>query len=136
MTQELDPTSDAARTSEGADAIRETLAKNADASLHRVDHGSKETPGASSDVSNFTYVRQFWRSSNGDTWSIGMDRQGSMMVLHRGNPPSGSHETVTPLNAFLNTGPKGPQHEALVAILADAEDRGGVETNQVKRSGV
>jgi hypothetical protein len=136
MAQELDPTSDAARTGEDADENRETLAQNADANLHRADYCGAETQRSLSDVNDFTDVREFSRSSNGDTWSVGADRQGSMMVLHRGNLPSGGHETVTPVNAFLNTGPKGPQHEALVAMLADAEDRGAVETNQVKRTGV
>ncbi len=132
MAEKLDPTSDAARTGEDADANREMLANNADANLH----GAKETPGASFHGSNFTDVREFSRSLNGDIWSIGMDLQGSMMVLHRGNLPSGGHETVTPVNAFLNTAPKGPQHEALVAMLADTRDHGAVETNQAKRTGV
>lgn len=112
------------------------LAKNASANLHSADHGGKETQRAASHVSNLTNVREFSRSSNGDTWSIGMNRQGAMMVLHRGNLPSGGHETVTPVNAFLDTGPNGPQHEALAAMLADTEDCGAVQTNQVKRTGV
>lgn len=134
MAQELDPTSDAARTSEDADANREMLAKNADATVHRVDHSGKQTQRSSSDVTDLTDVREFSRSSNGDTWSIGMDRQGSMMVLHRGNLPSGGHETVTPVGAFLGTGPRGPQHEALVSMLRDTEDRGDVERTGVVSS--
>lgn len=134
MAQELDPTSDAARTSEDADANRETLAKNADATLHRVDYSGKQTQRSSPDVTDLTDVREFSRSSNGDTWSIGMDRQGSMMVLHRGNLPSGGRQTVTPVGAFLDTGPRGPQHDALVAMLRDTEDRGDVERTGVVSS--
>ncbi len=134
MAQELDPTSDAARTGEDADANRETLAKNADTTLHGVDHGGEPTRRSSSDVTDLTDVREFSRSSNGDTWSIGKDRQGSMMVLHRGNLPSGGHETVTPVGAFLGTGPRGPQHDALVAMLRGTEDRGDVERTGVVSS--
>ncbi len=134
MAQELDPTSDAARTGEDADANRETLATNADANLRRVDHSGEQTRPSSSDVSQLTDLREFCRSSNGDTWSIGMDRQGSMMVLHRGNQPSGAHEAVTPVGTFLDTGPKGPQHDALVEMLRNTEDRGDVEGTGVVTS--
>gem|GEM_PF-1798832 len=134
MAQELDPTSDAARTGEYADANRETLAKNAEANLHCVDYGGAGTRRASSDASALTDAREFSRSANGDTWSIGLDRQGSMMVLHRGNLPSGGHETVTPVGAFLRTGPIGPQHDDLVAMLKDTEDRGDVERTGIMSS--
>lgn len=134
MTQGLDPTSDAARTSEDADANREALAKKADDVLHHVDNRGELIRRSSSDGTDLTGVREFSRSSNGDTWLIGNDRHGSMMVLHRGNLPSGGHETVTPVGAFLGTGPRGPQHDALVAMLRNPRDRGDVERTGVVSS--
>lgn len=127
MAQELDPTSDAARTGENADANREVLAKNAEANLHAAQQSGSESRNSSHEASALADIREFSCSSNGDTWSIGKDLDGSIMVLHRGNLPSGGHETITTVRDFLNTGPGGPQHEALVAMLQVADDRGDDE---------
>lgn len=124
MAQELDPTSDAARTGEHADANREVLAKNAEANLRAAQQSGSESGKSLHEASVLADIREFSRSSNGDTWSIGKDLHGSTMVIHRGNVPSGGHETITTVRDFLNTGPSGPQHEALVAMLEDADDRG------------
>ncbi|WP_245292919.1 hypothetical protein [Pararhizobium arenae] len=63
-------------------------------------------------------LREFAASSNGDRWFLGTDaitRQ--PFVLHRGNAPSGGHETRTSVDGFLRQQTFGPEREALFAML-------------------
>lgn len=124
MPEELDLASDAARTGEHADENRETLLQEAQANLRSADHGRVEKAQMLPAASDLSDVKEFSRSSNGDTWSIGKNDRGAIVVLHRGNLPSGGHATVTTVRDFLNAGPAGPQHDALVALLAVSEDPG------------
>lgn len=63
---------------------------------------------------------QFAVSSNGDAWLLSTDgNTGIEVVIHRANRPSGGHETRTPIPAFLDLRPLGPEHDALVALLRD-----------------
>ncbi len=130
MAQEFDPTSAAARTAENADANREALAKNAEANVDHRDHNDtqhRQSPPAASELAD---VREFSRSSNGDSWSVGKNCYGSIMVLHRGNEPSGGYETISSVQDFLKNGPAGPQHDTLIAMLSAGDDRG----NEVQAS--
>jgi hypothetical protein len=68
-------------------------------------------------------MKQFASSSNGDIWFLATDDQTrEPFVLHRGNLPSGGHETRTAVEVFLNTQPYGPEREALLAVLGVGDD--------------
>jgi hypothetical protein len=68
-------------------------------------------------------LRQFAASSNGDRWFLGRDdKTREAFVLHRGNAPSGGHETRTAVPAFLNLKPVGPERDALIAALGVSDD--------------
>lgn len=68
-------------------------------------------------------LHEFAASSNGDRWFLGRDNEThEAFVLHRGNEPSGGHETRTAARAFLNMKPFGPERDALIAVLG-AGDR-------------
>ncbi len=61
---------------------------------------------------------EFAASSNGDRWFLcGQSKREGAFVLHRANPASGGHETRRSVDAFLDLKPKGPEHEALRALL-------------------
>ncbi len=65
-----------------------------------------------------TNPREFASSSNGDKWFVGRDEATDVLfVLHRGNAPSGGHETRSSVDAFLSQRPFGPEREALMAYL-------------------
>jgi hypothetical protein len=65
-------------------------------------------------------LREFASSTNGDQWFLGFDTATDReVVVHRGNPSSGGHETTIPVNSFLNQRPFGPEHQALNSLLAD-----------------
>lgn len=73
---------------------------------------------------------EFAVSSNGDRWFLEHDlATGETVVLHRGNPPSGEHETRLTIDAFLAQCPCSPERDALSAKLASrletAEDQRG-----------
>jgi hypothetical protein len=85
-----------------------------------------------------TYMRQLYRSPNGDTWFLARDQAtGSAFVRHQANIPSGGQVTDIELDAFLS-GPRNPEHEALLRLIgnsiagtrgADTEaDQAGVNT--------
>ena len=61
---------------------------------------------------------QFAASSNGDVWLLATaDDTGVEIVIHRANMSSGGHETQTPIPAFLDLRPLGPEHDALIKLL-------------------
>lgn len=63
-------------------------------------------------------LEEFASSSNGDKWFVGKDEATDQpFVLHRGNPPSGGHETRSSLDAFVNQKPFGPERDALIVFL-------------------
>jgi hypothetical protein len=85
-----------------------------------------------------TYMRQLYRSPNGDTWFLAREQAtGSAFVRHQANIPSGGQVTDIELDAFLS-GPRNPEHEALLRLIgnsiagtrgADTEaDQAGVNT--------
>jgi len=64
-----------------------------------------------------TYMRQLYRSPNGDTWFLARDpATGSAFVRHEANIPSGGQVTDIELGAFLS-GPRNPEHEALLRLI-------------------
>jgi hypothetical protein len=63
--------------------------------------------------------QEFAHSTNGDRWFIEPASDGHLAtVIHRGNLPSGGHETRIPVDAFLGHNPRGPEHEALERMLS------------------
>jgi hypothetical protein len=65
-------------------------------------------------------LKEFASSTNGDRWFLGINPATSReVVVHRGNPSSGGHETTILVSLFLNQRPFGPEHQALDLLLAD-----------------
>ncbi|WP_157213358.1 hypothetical protein [Rhizobium sp. CF122] len=74
-------------------------------------------------------LREFASSTNGDRWLLGIDDETNReVVVHRGNPSSGGHETKTPVTSFLYQRPFGPEHKALDSLLADRRAAESEET--------
>ena len=75
------------------------------------------------------HLREFASSTNGDRWLLGIDNATNKeVVVHRGNPSSGSHATKTLVTSFLNQRPFGPEHKALDLLLADRRATESEET--------
>jgi len=71
-------------------------------------------------------THEFATSSNGDRWFLDRNEErGELSVVHRGNEPSGGHETRTSVQAFLNHAPGSPECCALVALLSADDDNSG-----------
>jgi hypothetical protein len=67
-----------------------------------------------------TYMRQLYRSSNGDTWFLARDpATGSAFVRHEANIPSGGQVTDIAIGAFLN-GPRNPEQDALLRLIGNS----------------
>ena len=61
---------------------------------------------------------QIYRSSNGDRWLLIRDRaSGTAYVRHEANPASGGQVTDIEIEAFLSQGHRGPEHQALLALI-------------------
>lgn len=73
-------------------------------------------------------LKEFARSSNGDSWLLEQE-EGSRdaIVVHRGNPPSGGHETRMPAQVFLDLKPGTPEQDALRRILSKTDDTSQTE---------
>lgn len=62
--------------------------------------------------------RELYRSPSGDAWFLGRDpSNGSAVVVHEANRPSGGMITHTDLGAFLSAG-DGPEQQALLRLVA------------------
>nr|UXE45980.1 hypothetical protein Hi04_10k_c5482_00026 [uncultured bacterium] len=60
----------------------------------------------------------FYRSSNGDQWYLIREPDGNrLMVRHQPNRASGGRSSIVEVSEFLSEG-HGPQHEALLLLLA------------------
>jgi len=71
-------------------------------------------------------LREFASSTNGDRWFLGRDEvTNTEVVVHRGNPSSGGHETTTALSSFLTQRPFGPERDALITVLANRPGESG-----------
>lgn len=55
------------------------------------------------EIDAMTVLKEFASRSNGDKWLLGKDDEtGVLFVHHRGNAPSGEHETRSSVGAFLD----------------------------------
>jgi hypothetical protein len=62
--------------------------------------------------------RQFYNSSNGDTWALVWEAdRDRIFVLHQANLPSGGRETETDIGTFLKQG-NGPEQQELLRLIA------------------
>ena len=63
--------------------------------------------------------RELYRSPNGDSWFLGRDpSSGLAIVIHQPNGPSGAHISYIELAQFLSGQAKGPEHQALLRLIA------------------
>jgi hypothetical protein len=64
-------------------------------------------------------MRELYRSSNGDRWSLIRDDQsGKVLVLHEPNAASGGRSSRLEVGDFLVQDTHGPQHAALLVLAA------------------
>ncbi|MHC4047526.1 hypothetical protein [Bradyrhizobium sp. 23AC] len=58
-------------------------------------------------------------SANGDIWRLVRDPQsGGPLVEHQQNANSGGRASLTEIGQFLRAGGNGPEHQALLALIA------------------
>jgi hypothetical protein len=78
--------------------------------------GQQTTPEPASD-------RLFYRSSNGDSWSLARNpTTGALVVTHTPNAPSGGNVSHVDVETFLSTDTLGPEHQALRHFLEKASN--------------
>jgi hypothetical protein len=68
-----------------------------------------------------TVVRELYNSPNGDRWALCRDHSGKLVVSHQPNPSSGGRASEIGVEAFLSQNRSGPEHRALMEILADID---------------
>jgi hypothetical protein len=67
--------------------------------------------------------RELYRSANGDSWFLGREpTTGYAFVIHQPNAPSGGRLSPIELGEFLRSEPKGPEHQALLRLIATLVD--------------
>ncbi|WP_202912968.1 hypothetical protein [Acuticoccus sediminis] len=70
-----------------------------------------------------TERRELYRSPNGDAWFLGREpRDGQAFVIHQPNAPSGGRLSHIDLRSFLKEGADGPEHRALLRLIATLVD--------------
>jgi hypothetical protein len=62
-------------------------------------------------------MRLLYHGDSGDDWLL-VRSNGGVEVEHRPNGPSGGKISRTSVGEFLQTGHRGPQHDALLHLLA------------------
>jgi hypothetical protein len=70
------------------------------------------------------HTRQLYESANGDRWYLVSDQDSErVFVKHQANPSSGGQTTQIEVGAFLNRGPRNPEHRELLRLTGTlAED--------------
>jgi hypothetical protein len=63
-------------------------------------------------------TRELYSSSNGDRWFLSRDASGRVFVKHEANTPSGGQATDIEIGEFLRRGGQGPEHQALLRLIA------------------
>jgi hypothetical protein len=64
-------------------------------------------------------TREIYSSPNGDRWLLACDSDsGRVFIKHEANAPSGGHVTDTDIGVFLSRGPRNPEHQALLRLIA------------------
>jgi hypothetical protein len=70
-------------------------------------------------------VSDLYFSPNGDRWLLGRRPGGELVVCHFPNQASGGAFSETDVDVFLRQDPHGPEHQALVTVLATLDDSSG-----------
>lgn len=76
-----------------------------------------------------TIVKELYRSSNGDWWSLGRNSTGNLTVTHQPNPASGGRASESDVTAFLSQGGHGPERQALLRALTELGMHAGHESS-------
>ena len=63
--------------------------------------------------------RKVYTSSSGDSWYLCRGRDGSLVVSHEPNTPSGRKSSQMDLSTFLAKGNEGPEHQALRQLIGE-----------------
>jgi len=71
--------------------------------------------------------RTLYTSSDGDTWSLGRNRDGDVVVLHEPNKASSGKRSEIDLGTFLARRNQGPEHEALRQLIGELIESNSVE---------
>jgi hypothetical protein len=79
-----------------------------------------------------TQRRKFYGSSNGDSWYLCRARDGQIVVSHEPSIPSGGKSSQMEIGTFLATGNKGPEHQALLQLIAELVDPAHIPTQAQK----
>jgi hypothetical protein len=67
-------------------------------------------------------ARPLYKSSSGDTWSLGRNQEGNVVVFHQPNSASSGRPSVIDLSSFLANRNKGPEHQALRHLIGELID--------------
>jgi hypothetical protein len=63
-------------------------------------------------------IRELYRSSNGDRWSLVRDPgSGRISVMHEPNLSSGGRVVHLGIGEFLTGGGQGPEHQELLQLI-------------------
>jgi hypothetical protein len=71
-----------------------------------------------SEVTASDRMRLLYHGDSGDDWLLVRSHGGDVEVEHRPNGPSGGKISRISVGEFLQTGHRGPQHDALLHLLA------------------
>jgi hypothetical protein len=71
------------------------------------------------------HLSDMYASPNGDRWLLGRRPDGALVVCHYPNQPSGGAFSETDVDVFLRQGRQGPEHQALVTVLAALDQASG-----------
>jgi hypothetical protein len=79
-------------------------------------------PGARPWLNRMT-GKVLYESPNGDIWRLVRDPQsGAALVEHQPNASSGGRTSLTDIGQFLRAGGRGPEHQALLALIGTLVD--------------
>jgi hypothetical protein len=68
-------------------------------------------------------AKVLYESPNGDIWRLVRDPQsGGALVEHQPNASSGGRTSRTDIGQFLRAGGRGPEHQALLALIGTLVD--------------
>jgi hypothetical protein len=63
-------------------------------------------------------TRELYSSPNGDRWLLAREpATGDVFIRHEPNGPSGGQPSHLEIGAFLNRGPRNPEHRALLQLI-------------------
>ena len=74
--------------------------------------------GPNADLHMNTQRRELYSSANGDAWYLCRDASGRVFISHEPNIPSGGSPSQIEIGTFLARGAQGPEHQALLQLIA------------------